>query len=138
MSRLSFKFDTRRFDHFLRELEADVRERIAKPAILDVAENHALPTVAKRTPFGHGSVHARTRWKLGRSDFRRARPFVEIMNPLFYARFLEHGTVKMRGTGMLKTTFRDLKAKNLIPRKLRTQLVKRARKAKRKAEAIRV
>jgi hypothetical protein len=168
--RVTVNFKTERFDRFSQALLVGMlgRGRLTRKALRQVAEGQLLPKVRSRTPVGE-TGEAQAGWKIGREgETSRGRPFVELINAVFYIRFLEFGTLaarkkKLRKTTerrlrqkqakggyrlsreggirpirMLGTSMRDLRAAKAVPKALAAMVSTAAVRAKREAESVRV
>lgn len=80
------------------------RGRLTRRALRKVVKERLLPSVRERTPVGE-TGNARAGWKIGKEgETKRGRLFIEVVNPVFYIRFLEFGTLGARKKKLKKKT----------------------------------
>lgn len=155
--RLKFRLKADRLNHFFDRLVVDSvgAGSFTALALERVVEEQLLPMVRQRTPKGETGA-ARAGWHVGRKVLGGLRPFIQVVNRVFYIRFLEFGTLARRrrklkrkrersrlsGRGgiralrMLGTTIRDLRASNAVSEELKKTFTRSAQRAARQAERI--
>ena len=82
-----------------------------------VVKERLLPSVRERTPVGE-TGEARAGWKIGKEgETKRGKLFIEVVNPVFYIRFLEFGTLGARKKKLKKGTLKARKGKSAAGKK---------------------
>ena len=95
--KVTLRFKTERLDSFVDRLVVSSvgANSFTALALRKVVKEQLLPKVRQRTPVGKKGA-ARAGWKIGREFFTARRPFITVVNSVFYIRFLEWGTLARR------------------------------------------